>query len=609
MELEYIKPSEIEKRSFEILTEELERRGITLSGDTAPVIKRCIHTTADFEYADTMTFSEDAVEKLKECIRNGSCIVTDTNMALAGINKRLLKKYNCEAVCFMADEDVAAEATERGITRATVSMERAMKLEKPVVFVVGNAPTALITLQEHMMKGYRPAFVIGVPVGFVNVEAAKELITDSDVPYIVNRGRKGGSNVAAAIVNAVLYDMSGSERHGGTRTVPVSCGFTTGSCAAAAAKAAAYMLISGNRKDSISIDTPAGITYNTDIEDISVAEGRVSCAVRKYSGDDPDITNDILVYASVEYMTPDLTEMTSTSSSDEVQPCISIEGGIGVGKVTRPGLDQPVGNAAINSVPRAMITKEVSEVMELFDNHDSLKVIISVPEGEELAVKTFNPRLGIEGGISIIGTSGIVEPMSTRALLETIRVELNQHRQEGEDTIVISPGNYGLAFMNEQYGYDLDKAVKCSNYIGDTIDMAAELGYKQLLLVGHIGKLIKCSGGIMNTHSREADSRMELMAAAAIHCNADADTLTRVLASVSTEEAYGCLMQAGIEKQCMEYITKRIEYYLNKRAGDKLNVKCIVYSNEYGLLGSSEGADMLLTNDNISEAQLSVTSD
>ncbi|MCR5232991.1 MAG: cobalt-precorrin-5B (C(1))-methyltransferase CbiD, partial [Lachnospiraceae bacterium] len=524
------------------------------------------------------------------------------------INKRLLKKYNCEAVCFMADEDVAAEAGARGITRATVSMERAMKLGKPVVFVVGNAPTALITLHEHMLNGYRPSFVIGVPVGFVNVEAAKELITASDVPFIVNRGRKGGSNVAAAIVNAVLYDMNERQDRG---RVLLSCksktaepstrlGFTTGSCAAAAAKAAAYMLISGNRKDSISIDTPTGITYNTDIEDISVDEGRVSCAVRKYSGDDPDITNDILVYASVEYMGLDRVADISTG---EARSLIYIEGGEGVGTVTRTGLDQPVGNAAINSVPRAMITKEVSEVMELFDHHAPLRVVISVPEGVRLAGKTFNPRLGIEGGISIIGTSGIVEPMSTRALLETIRLELNQHRQEGEDTIVISPGNYGMTFMKERYGYDLDKAVKCSNYIGDTIDMAAELGYKQLLLVGHIGKLIKCSGGIMNTHSREADSRMELMAAAAIRADADAGTLTKVLASVSTEEAFGYIKEAGIEQQCMEYMVKRIEYYLNKRAGDKLNVKCIVYSNEFGLLGSSEGADRLLTDDNTAAAQ------
>ncbi|MBQ6362195.1 MAG: precorrin-8X methylmutase [Lachnospiraceae bacterium] len=208
MDAEYIRPSEIEKRSFEILTAELTARGIILTGDTASVIKRCIHTTADFDYAETMRFSDDAVQKLKELIRSGAFIVTDTNMALSGISKKEFAKYGGKLFCFMAEEDVAKEASERKITRASVSMEKAMRLEDPVIFVIGNAPTALITLHEHYTAGtYTPAFVIGVPVGFVNVEAAKELIMDSGIPYIVNKGRKGGSNVAAAIVNAVLYQM------------------------------------------------------------------------------------------------------------------------------------------------------------------------------------------------------------------------------------------------------------------------------------------------------------------------------------------------------------------------------------------------------------------
>lgn len=205
MNLEYINPSEIEKRSFSIITEELKAMGISPEGDTAPVIKRCIHTTADFDYAESLKFSPGAVSILKNLLKEGVCIVTDTNMALAGINKTALGKLGCRAMCFMADEAVAEEAGRRNVTRATVSMERAIGLNEPVVFVIGNAPTALITLHEHMQQGYRPAFVIGVPVGFVNVVAAKELILRSDVPYIINEGRKGGSNVAAAILNAVLY--------------------------------------------------------------------------------------------------------------------------------------------------------------------------------------------------------------------------------------------------------------------------------------------------------------------------------------------------------------------------------------------------------------------
>ena len=207
--IEHLLPEEIEKRSFEIITEELESRGIRLPRDQESVTKRVIHTSADFEYTSTLTYSENAVSIAKQLILNGANIVTDTNMALAGINKKILASFGGEAHCFMADETVARLAKERGTTRAAVSMEMASKLTKPVIFAIGNAPTALIKLYEMMREGiWGPAFVIGVPVGFVNVEAAKELIMETDVPYIVNRGRKGGSNVAAAICNALLYELS-----------------------------------------------------------------------------------------------------------------------------------------------------------------------------------------------------------------------------------------------------------------------------------------------------------------------------------------------------------------------------------------------------------------
>lgn len=206
--IEFVLPEEIEKRSFEIIGQELKERGIRLNPAEEPVTKRVIHTSADFEYADTLCYSENAVEIAKKLIRDGADIVTDTNMARAGINKKILGTFGGTVRCFMAEEDVAAEARERGLTRAAVSMERAAGLLKPAVFAVGNAPTALIALYEMMKKGmFKPAFIIGVPVGFVNVEAAKELFLYSDVPYIINRGRKGGSNVAAAICNAILYSM------------------------------------------------------------------------------------------------------------------------------------------------------------------------------------------------------------------------------------------------------------------------------------------------------------------------------------------------------------------------------------------------------------------
>ena len=207
--IERLLPEEIETRSFEIITEELRKRGISLPEEQEMITKRVIHTSADFDYANTMTYSKDAVFIAKELLKNGADIVTDTNMALSGINKKALAKLGGQARCFMADEDVARIAKKRGVTRAVVSMEKAADIKKPVIFAVGNAPTALIQLYEMIQeRNWRPAFVIGVPVGFVNVEVAKELIMETKVPYIINRGRKGGSNVAAAICNALLYELT-----------------------------------------------------------------------------------------------------------------------------------------------------------------------------------------------------------------------------------------------------------------------------------------------------------------------------------------------------------------------------------------------------------------
>lgn len=207
-QIEHVLPQEIEKRSFEIISEELKERGIIIPKEEEMITKRVIHTSADFDYAQTMAYSENAVNIIKQLIKDGADIVTDTNMALAGINKKVLADFGGQAHCFMADEEVALLAKERGTTRAAVSMERASKIEKPVIFAVGNAPTALIQLYEMSKnKDWKPAFIIGVPVGFVNVEAAKELIMETDIPYIINMGRKGGSNIAAAICNAVLYEL------------------------------------------------------------------------------------------------------------------------------------------------------------------------------------------------------------------------------------------------------------------------------------------------------------------------------------------------------------------------------------------------------------------
>ena len=362
-------------------------------------------------------------------------------------------------------------------------------------------------------------------------------------------------------------------------------GFTTGSCGAAAAKAALYMLLTGSVKDEIEIITPGGAVFRTEVKDIFREENRVRCAVVKDGGDDPDVTTGLHVTAEVR---------AEERADGDLE--IQIEGGPGVGRVTLPGLDQPVGNAAINRVPRQMIEKELSEVAELLDFRGRIRVILSVPGGEAAAERTFNPRLGIEGGISILGTTGIVEPMSTRAILDTIRVELNQRKALGDRIAAVSPGNYGLNFMKETYGYDLNRSVKCSNYVGDTVDMVREMDFRGRLLTGHIGKLIKVSGGIMNTHSKEGDARMELLAAGVIRAGGSMDTLRGILNCRVTEEALSIIQaeSPALLRTSMESVLDRILYYLRKRAGEELPVECILYSNEFGLLAASPGAmDML----------------
>lgn len=377
-------------------------------------------------------------------------------------------------------------------------------------------------------------------------------------------------------------------------------GFTTGSCAAAAAAAACYMLLTGRKKEEMTILTPKGISYTAKLVDISINESSAACAIVKDGGDDPDITTGAHIVAEVAFLQKESLQKESLQKesrqkdkTDAVQQII-IRGGKGVGRVTKPGLDQPVGEAAINHVPREMIEKEVRRICALCDYNGKLQVTISVPEGEEIAQKTFNPRLGITGGISILGTSGIVEPMSSQALLDTIQVELRQKKAMGQQMIAVTPGNYGLDFMKEAFAYDLDKSVKCSNFIGNTIDMAAETGFCGMLLTGHIGKLVKVSGGIMNTHSKEGDCRMELLAAAALKSGGSKTQALEILEAVTTEEGIRLLQEGGNLQKTMQILMEKIMFYLQKRAAGRLQIECMMYANGYGLLAESSGAEAML---------------
>jgi cobalt-precorrin-5B (C1)-methyltransferase len=364
-------------------------------------------------------------------------------------------------------------------------------------------------------------------------------------------------------------------------------GYTTGTCAQAATKAAMQMLFSGREVREVSVELPQGEILRIEIQDIHMEYGEnqdrlpeeVSCAVKKDSGDDPDVTNGTLVYSKV----------LRTSVGGVV-----IDGGTGIGRVTKPGLEQPIGAAAINRVPRQMIQKEVKNVCEEVGYPGGIFVEISIPEGERLAEKTFNPRLGIKGGLSVLGTSGIVEPMSEQAIVDTIRVELKVKLAENNSGyLVTAPGNYGLSFLEREYGIRETEVVKCSNYIGQTIDMAQELGCKGLLLTGHIGKLIKVAGGIMNTHSKWADCRMELLAAAALRAGIENERIQKLMNCLTTDDALAQCTEAERE-HIMEQVMEKIEYYLKLRASDEMEIGAIVFSNVYGILGKTANADEMI---------------
>ena len=356
------------------------------------------------------------------------------------------------------------------------------------------------------------------------------------------------------------------------------CGFTTGTCAAAASAGAARMLLSGKVIENITVITPSGNSVTVGLTDIKKENDYVSCAVQKDSGDDPDVTDKILVYSTVSYE----------------KSGITVDGGEGVGRVTKKGLKQQIGEAAINPVPRKMIEEQLKTAASDYSYDGGLKAVISVPMGIQIAKKTFNPRLGIEGGISILGTTGIVEPMSEQALIDTISVELDVRKAQNEEFIIVTPGNYGQDFLRDNLGIAVDKCVKCSNFIGDTIDMCIEKGFKSMLLVGHIGKLSKLGCTIYNTNSRYADGRMEAFALCAALCGAEREVLENILGCITTDAALEILKKEGIFDETIKMLEKRIDRSLKLRAKGSIEIGMITFSEEYGILCKTENADNML---------------
>ena len=361
------------------------------------------------------------------------------------------------------------------------------------------------------------------------------------------------------------------------RVKKMRCGYTTGSCATAGAGAGAIELLTGNVQDNVAITLPTGDTLRIDVKKLSSYRDKATYSVIKDGGDDIDATDGMEI----------ITEITFTPSE------INIDGGIGVGRVTKEGLDQPVGNAAINSVPRKMIEYSLKTIFEKFDYHGGANVIITAPMGEAVAEQTFNPNLGIVGGISILGTTGIVNPMSNEAIISTTRVEMNVKKAEGKKIIVMVPGNYGENFAISLPGVDGDNVVRCSNFIGEALDNATELDL-DVLLIGNIGKLVKLAGGIMNTHSHVADCRMEILASNCIMAGGSLELAKRIMECTTTDDALKYIKEENILEPVMRILTEKISQRMSKRTNGTIRTAAIVFSSKYGFLGETDNANILL---------------
>ena len=360
------------------------------------------------------------------------------------------------------------------------------------------------------------------------------------------------------------------------------CGYTTGTCAALAAAAAARLLLTGRAPETVSLRTPKGWVVEVPVEAPRLEAGAACCCVTKDGGDDVDATHGLPVCARVE------------AAAGEA---VLLQGGPGVGRVTRPGLDQPVGEAAINHVPRQMIAEALQREAESACYTGGFAVTISIEGGEEVAKRTFNPHIGVEGGLSVLGTSGIVEPMSQQAILDTIQLEMNQAalRAGSPRRLILAPGNYGLDYLHERYPeFHAVPVVKTSNFIGDTLDMAAAARFEEVLLVGHVGKLVKVAGGIMNTHSHTADCRTELFCTHAALCGASREVCAALMNAATTDACLELLDSAGLRAPVLESLLRAVQLHLDRRACGAFRVGAVLFSNQHGPLGATDTAAQLL---------------
>ena len=367
------------------------------------------------------------------------------------------------------------------------------------------------------------------------------------------------------------------------------CGLTTGTCAAAAASAAAWDLLTGEERKEITLKLPDGQNVSLPVRKLPCAFG-TEYAVTKDSGDDPDVTNGTEIRARAEFRQ----DNPENGFREEEYPGVLLLGGEGVGTVTKKGLEQKVGMPAINRIPRRMILSAVWEALQNSDREEEICITVSVPSGEDLARRTFNPMLGVEGGISILGTTGIIEPMSEKAIVDTIALQIRQKKEEGQPLLVLVPGNYGRRYATQELGLPVSAVVLCSNYVGESLDLAVASGFERILLVGNLGKLIKVAAGIMNTHSRISDARWEIMAAHAGLQGADASMLRQIRECTTTDAMLELLTEWKLREEVMESLFRAIGQHVSKRTGDGVLCGAVIFSEQYGCLGQTpEAGDIL----------------
>lgn len=375
-------------------------------------------------------------------------------------------------------------------------------------------------------------------------------------------------------------------------------GYTTGSCAAAATKAAAIASLTAKNPRQVKIKLPNGESLIIPVQDFEKGDNWASCAVQKYSGDDPDVTAGSLIYSKVEFLPLDAglpDKALEIEGDDRIK--IQLLAGEGVGIVTKPGLACGVGEPAINPVPRKMIAGEAYKIAREKNFKGLIRITISVAGGQELAEKTFNPRLGILGGISILGSTGRVEPMSEQALIETILAEISVKRAEGRKVAILTPGNYGLAFLDAEYKIPDRSTIKISNFLGEALDMVGEKDFEAVLFSAHLGKLIKVAGGVMNTHSKYGDYRMEILASYAHKCGLEERLLRQIHDCTMVDEALRILDEAGKKDQVMQAVVEGADRAIKKRLegkGAKPLTAVMTFSNKYGLLAKSKNFPLLM---------------